>query len=81
MRAIGTAEECDVARVECEVESCDLMGSNQKMIPSVRLTCTECGHKEQAFGEGEASIKRCLALMREHCPEDQDNFYVSDDDE
>ncbi len=46
--------------------------------PAVRAECTYCEHVTESMGTGEASRKRCLALMREECPEDEENFYVDD---
>ena len=63
-------------QVPCEINSTTIEGR-----PGVEATCTECGHTTQSFGDGEPSIKRCLALMREECPEGQSNFYVDADDD
>lgn len=66
-------------RVECEVE--DVMihnpdtGEDQ---PGVCVTCTECEHCEESFGRTARSVRRCLALLRENCPEGMSNFYVPD---
>lgn len=67
-------------RVKCTVEQVEIEGDNGNMIPSVKVTCDECGHSEESFGRKEGSIKRCLALLRENCPEGKENFYVSEDD-
>ena len=45
----------------------------------VEGTCTRCGNTEQSFGESERSKNRCLALMRENCPEGESNYYVAED--
>ena len=65
-----------MARVECEVEETDLDNDRGGTTPGVTATCTECGHTTESFGTGESSVKRCLALMREECPELEKNFYV-----
>jgi len=46
---------------------------------SVRATCSRCGHETESFGQHEGSIRRCLVLMNEECPEDEDNYYVCDE--
>jgi hypothetical protein len=46
---------------------------------SIGARCSRCGHETESFGTGESSIKRCLVLMREECPEGESNFYVADD--
>ena len=42
--------------------------------------CERCGHITESYGTSEASVKRCLVLMREECPEGQLNWYTSDED-
>lgn len=39
------------------------------MMPGVVVTCSRCGHATESCGTGDSSIRRCLALMREECPE------------
>jgi hypothetical protein len=63
-------------KVYCEVEETDLENDSGRMTPGVVLKCSRCGHTTQSFGTSERSIKRCLALMREECPEGESNFYV-----
>lgn len=46
--------------------------------PGVRAECLRCSHVTESAGTGEASRRRCLALMREECPGDEENFYVDD---
>jgi hypothetical protein len=45
------------------------------------VTCSECGHEVEAYGTSGASIRSCLARMREECPEEEFNFYTADGDE
>jgi hypothetical protein len=65
-------------KVECEIEYIELESSNGNPVDSVRATCVECGHQTESFGDSDSSIKRCLALMNEECPEGQNNFYVEE---
>jgi hypothetical protein len=44
------------------------------------VTCSRCDHQTESFGTSGASIRRCLALLREECPEDEENFYVTDEE-
>lgn len=69
-----------MARIECEVEYCELDGKYGP-VDGVRLTCSKCGHEVEAFGTGPSSIRRCLAMLREECPEGERNFYVSDEED
>lgn len=66
-------------RVECEVEYVDLEGDYGD-VEGVRVTCGRCGHSEESFGTSGASIRRCCALLRENCPEDEQNHYIPDDE-
>jgi hypothetical protein len=63
-------------KVECEISYIELTGDYGNSIPSVCATCSKCGMVTENFGTGEASIKRCLVLLREEC--DENNFYVGD---
>ena len=45
-------------------------------IESVTATCPRCGHETEVYGTSDASIRRCLAMLREECPNDGTNFYV-----
>jgi hypothetical protein len=63
-----------MARVVCEVEEGEVEGR-----PGVIVACSRCGATTESFGTGEGSIKRCLALMRETCPESERNYYVVED--
>jgi hypothetical protein len=45
----------------------------------VIVTCSQCGHQTESYGTGDSSIKRCLALMREECPEGEENYYVAEE--
>lgn len=63
-------------KVECEIEEAEIINP-QTGLPQdgICVTCSRCGHETQSFGTSDASIKRCLALMREECPEEENNFY------
>jgi hypothetical protein len=63
-------------RIECEITETDIEG-----IPSVCAECSRCGHETESYGLHEGSIKRCLVLMREECPEEEHNFYTADQDD
>jgi hypothetical protein len=69
-----------MARVRCEIEETELENEEGREIPGVTATCSRCGHETESFGTGPANILRCLAIMREECPEGQRNFYVTDED-
>lgn len=59
-------------RVLCTVEQTTLQG-NYRPVDGIVVTCTRCEESVESFGTGEASIRRCFALLREQC--DEKNFY------
>ena len=46
----------------------------------VIVECGECEHVEQSWGHGDKSVRRCLVLMGQHCPEGEENFYILERD-
>ena len=67
-------------KVEVEIAEIELENDNGIPIDSVEATCTRCDHTTESYGTGDASRRRCLALMREECPEGESNFYVDADE-
>ena len=61
--------------VPCEVSVVELENEDGRMVDGVEVVCSRCGHCTESFGTGEASIRRCLALMRQECPKEERNFY------
>ena len=61
--------------VECTVEEVELENDSGREQPGVRVTCSRCDHVVEAFGTGEGSLRRCGALLREECPNNEANFY------
>lgn len=66
-------------RVECEVNLVEMTNDDGREVAGVCATCSRCEHETESFGTGDASVKRCLVLMREECPKGEANFYVEDD--
>lgn len=66
-------------RVDCEVVEVELETESGKSVEGVEVTCLRCGHATQSYGTSDASVKRCLVLLREECPEDEKNYYVVDE--
>jgi hypothetical protein len=67
-------------KVYWEIEETEIENDYGRSVPGIVATCSECGHSTESFGTNLASIRRCLALMREECPQDEANFYVGDDE-
>jgi hypothetical protein len=66
-------------RVPVQIERIDLDG-DYAPVPSVQATCTRCGHRTQSYGTSGRSVRRCLATLREECPQGEKNYYVADDE-
>jgi hypothetical protein len=62
-------------RVPCTVEYTELEGDHG-LVDSVVVTCNRCGSQTESFGQTDASIRRCLVLLREGC--DENNYYYSE---
>lgn len=65
-----------MARVECTVEEVDVTNDSGREIPGICVACGRCDHKVEVFGRSESSEKRGLVMLREQCPEEEQNFYV-----
>ncbi|HEX5135865.1 MAG TPA: hypothetical protein VFY93_02755 [Planctomycetota bacterium] len=65
-------------RVRCAISTGTEENDNGIDVECTYAECGECGHTTMSFGTSEASVKRCLVLLREECPEGADNFYVED---
>lgn len=65
--------------VPCEILFVDLENDEGRDVPGVMATCSRCQHQTESFGTSDASIRRCLVLMREECEYGEKNFYVDED--
>jgi hypothetical protein len=63
-------------RVLCDVQTVMLENEQGREIESIEAVCSRCEWTTQSLGTGESSRLRCLALMREECPEAENNFYL-----
>jgi uncharacterized protein YjbI with pentapeptide repeats len=55
-------------------------GEVGREVASVAATCSKCKHTTESFGYQQESIRRCFAVLREECPRNETNFYVSDEE-
>lgn len=67
-------------RVECTVEEVELEG-DYDTVPGVCVTCGRCDRQVEVFGDSDRSIRRGLVMLREECPNEESNFYVTDESE
>ena len=63
-------------KIHCSIDETTLTNDNGFDVEGVTATCSRCDHSTESFGTGYASIRRCLVLLREECPEGEINFYV-----
>jgi hypothetical protein len=62
-------------RIFCEVEEFEKHGDGRKPTMCVMVTCTKCGHQTESYGTHERSVRRCMALMAQECPNYESNYY------
>jgi hypothetical protein len=67
-------------KVTCNIKSAALENEDGYPVDGVVAVCCRCGHSTESFGTSDASVRRCLALMREECPNGERNFYVAEDE-
>lgn len=67
-------------RVEVSIEEVVLQSEEGRDVDGVCARCSRCDHETESFGTSEKSVKRCLVLLREECPNDENNFYVDDNE-
>ena len=63
----------------CTVEEVTLHDDRGFPVDGVTATCPCCGSSTESFGTSEASVRRCLALLRDRCPNGAESFFVADD--
>jgi hypothetical protein len=64
--------------VLCCLEETEQPNHEGSMVPSIQATCRRCDNTTRSFGSGPASETRCLWLMRETCPNRENNWYADE---
>lgn len=67
-----------MARIECEISTGEEENENGHSVECTYAECTLCEHVTMSFGTSERSVRRCLILMRDECPQGEANFYVEE---
>ncbi len=67
-----------MARVKCEIRYDTEENERGYEAPCVRAVCSKCQHETMSWGESDGSVKRCLVLLSEECPQHEKNFYVKE---
>lgn len=65
-------------KVQCEIIQEEIENDEGHLVDGISAECERCGHCTESFGTSSASIRRCLVLMREECPNGENNFYESE---
>ena len=63
-------------RVRCDIDYVDLENEDGYEVEGVCATCPRCGHTTESFGTSDASVRRCLVLLRDECPNGERNYYL-----
>jgi hypothetical protein len=62
-------------RISCDIDE-DYVSTDIGDGEGVRATCRRCGAYTESLGTSENSVARCLVMLREECPMEENNFYV-----
>lgn len=65
-------------RVSCDIEQVELENDDGRPVDGVQATCIRCEHQTESYGTSSNSVRRCLVMMREECPQDESNFYFAE---
>jgi len=68
-------------RVPCDIDYVDLENDDGYEVEGVCATCPRCGHAIESYGTSDASVRRCLVLLREDCPNGERNYYFDASDQ
>ena len=68
-----------MATRKCEIRH-ENVTQEGRTLPGVTAVCNECEHEQSCFGTSEASVKRALVMLRNTCPNGEENFYKQDTD-
>jgi hypothetical protein len=62
-------------KVGVEINQIEMENDEGRPIEGICVTCEKCGHEVEVFGTSDASARRGAAMLREECPEGEDNYY------
>lgn len=65
-------------RVTVTICETTLEGDEGQDVDGVQVTCDRCEHSVEVFGAGERSIRRGCVMLREQCPQNEENFCTED---
>ena len=51
----------------CRIEYGEEEGDSGQPVATTTATCTGCGAETFSYGDGDASVRRCLMLMKDEC--------------
>lgn len=62
-------------KVKAEIDEDYFPGDSGADVAGLRVVCSRCGHSVEVFGQEERSAKRGARMLRDECPEGEDNYY------
>lgn len=62
-------------RIRCAIDEVSLENEDGRDVEGVTATCSRCGHATESYGTSDASVRRCLVLLREECPRGESHYY------
>jgi hypothetical protein len=65
-------------KVEVDVYQDEVEGDHGRPVDGLCLTCERCGHQVKVFGTSNASAQRGAVVLREECPQGENNYYEVD---
>lgn len=66
-----------MAKVPVEIDQSETEG-DYGYAPCLRMTCERCGHEVTVYGASDASARRGAYMLREECPNGENNYYDVD---
>lgn len=63
-------------KVECDITKTLIMNEHGREVPGVVVSCTRCSYSTESFGQGDGSVRRCMMLLKEQCPNGERNYYT-----
>lgn len=64
-------------RVSVDIAYADVEG-DYGTVDGICLTCERCDHSVEVAGTSDRSARRGAIMLREECPEGEDNYYDVD---
>jgi hypothetical protein len=67
-------------KVQIETDEFYMTNDYGNDVPSLRVICSRCGYSVEVFGVGDLSVGKGALMLREECPEEENNYYILSDE-